>query len=244
MKSPKDVLALGRVIVRELELAARGTVLQRWMAHHLAETLAGADSAEEEAKADAEARAVKLILELWRHRRALPNSVDPLAGVRETIDILSRMAPETNPWRHARDERESALLRETFDVLAKVVVLGAILPGRQRRQPSPEEVRALSVDERHLLKTIERWVPYAREASKPRWKDLLLADTDHSSDPGSNRAELEMRVAQERDKKATAVRDKIVHELRGAKTALKKLIKQWEGLSNVESAKTDQHDPE
>ena len=94
------------------------------------------------------------------------------------------------------------------------------------------------------MKTIEQWVPYAREASKPRLEDLLLADTDHSSDPGSNRAELEVPASQERDKQATAVRDKIVHELRGAKTALKKLIKQWEGRSNVESAKTDQHDSE
>ena len=214
------------------------------MAHHLAETLAEADSAEEESKVHAEARAVKLILELWRHRRALPDTVDPLEGIRDTVDILSRMAPESNPWRYAPGQGESALLRETFDVLAKVVVLGANLPGRQRRQPSPEEVRALSADERHLLKTIEQWVPYAREASKPRLKDLLLADTDHSSDPGSNRAEWEVPVSQERDKQATAVRDKIVHELRGAKTALKKLIKQWEGRSKVESAKTDQHDSE
>ena len=104
LKSPKDVLALGRVIVRELELAARGTVLQRWMAHHLAETLAEADSAEEEAKVDAEARAVKLILELWRHRRALPDTVDPLEGIRDTVNILSRMAPESNPWRYARGQ--------------------------------------------------------------------------------------------------------------------------------------------
>ena len=244
MKSPKDVLALGRVIVRELELAARGTVLQRWMAHHLAEVLAEADTTEAGPKADAEARAVELVLELWRNRRWLPGTVDPLAGVRETIDMLSFL--ESNPWRSASDGKHNAILRETFDVLAKVVVLGALLPGHHRRQASPEEIQALSPDEGHLSALLERWVPYAREArkSRSRWEYILAGTTgtDDSREREVERADLAAQVTEERDDHEAAIRDEIVRELRAARAALKKLVKHWRSPIDSQLAVTDQPD--
>lgn len=72
--SPKDILELGRTIVRQLELEQRENVLPRWMAHHLAELIKVAENSESSAKQYAEDRAVELILKLWTSRRDLPTS--------------------------------------------------------------------------------------------------------------------------------------------------------------------------
>lgn len=60
--SPKDTLALGSAIVDELRLDTRGELLQRWMAHHLAETIKAAELAVGAKKAKLERDAVSLII--------------------------------------------------------------------------------------------------------------------------------------------------------------------------------------
>lgn len=90
MKSPKDVLELGRAIVRELELEARGKVLERWLAHHLAELMAEADRAIGLEKAPAERQVVDLILRLWSRREEMQEAA---ALRREHSDLAFRA-----PW--------------------------------------------------------------------------------------------------------------------------------------------------
>ncbi len=102
LKSPKDILALGQAIVRELELDDRGAVLERWLAHHLAELMSEADREVGPTKAAAEQQAVDLILRLWMHRRVLPEPVDPLGGYRDAIAVLGRLMPEADPWARYR----------------------------------------------------------------------------------------------------------------------------------------------
>ncbi|QNP48153.1 hypothetical protein [Diaphorobacter aerolatus] len=77
---PKDTLALGLAIAAELRLNTRGELLQRWMAHHLAETIEKAESATGTKKIKLERDAVNLILKLWSHRSALPEPIDPFRG--------------------------------------------------------------------------------------------------------------------------------------------------------------------
>ena len=83
LKSPKDALALGRTIVRQLELEDRGTVLERWLAHHLAEVIAEADQAVGVAKAASEAQASVAYVDLaaW----GIPDE-------RELVDAYCRFA--------------------------------------------------------------------------------------------------------------------------------------------------------
>ncbi len=68
-KLPSDVLTLGARIVRELGLGPSGDTLGCWMAHHLAEVMQEAESAEGGNKELARERAVDLILKLWSHKR-------------------------------------------------------------------------------------------------------------------------------------------------------------------------------
>ena len=90
-------MALGRVIVRQLELEDRGTVLERWLAHHLAEVIVAADEASGRAKAAAEAQAVDLICTLWAHRCAFAESIGPHGEYRRAVEMLGRQATEAGP---------------------------------------------------------------------------------------------------------------------------------------------------
>ena len=170
MKSPKDVLALGQVIVRQLELEDRGTVLERWLAHHLAEVIAKADQAVGPAKAAAEAQAVDLVLKLWAHRRALPEPADPLGGYRQAVEVLGRLVPEANPWSYLRrPETHDGQLREMFALLSRIVQAGLLLAQISRVRPvTAEESRGLEEEEVHLQSVFEQWMPFfSRSPSGP-----------------------------------------------------------------------------
>ncbi len=173
MKSPKDVLALGQVIVRQLELHDRGTVLSRWIAHHLAEVISNASRAVGSAKEVSEAQAVDLVLKLWAHRRTLPASVDPLGGYRKAAEFLDRLAPEANPWPlHRQRGTYDDLLYEMFELLGKIVIAGILLTQVSRtRAVAKEEFMALEEEERYWHSTLERWMPFVTNSlSQPEIK--------------------------------------------------------------------------
>ena len=189
MKSPKDVLALGQVIVRQLELQDRGTVLERWLAHHLAEVLAEASRAVGPAKKASEAQAVDLVLKLWAHRRALPESVDPLGGYRKAVEVLGLLMPEANPWAHYSEPNTyESLLRETFELLSMIAIAGVVLTQAPRVRPITEqELKALEKEERYLHSTLERWTLFfARSTSKPKTK-IEIVSTDTTEDAEADR---------------------------------------------------------
>lgn len=103
---PKDPLALGRVIVDELELPATGATLERWMAHELADLLLRADRAEGALDRSAlEERAMGLIVDLWNRREALPGtdrfSAAILGNPEQKREHLWKLLDR---WRDARSE--------------------------------------------------------------------------------------------------------------------------------------------
>ena len=155
-------MALGQIIVRQLELEDRGTVLERWLAHHLAEAIAEAGQAVGPARAAPEARAVDLILKVWAHRRALPEPVDPLGGYRKAIEVLGRLAPEANPWaRYRQPDSYDNLLHEMFELLSGVVLDGLLLTHVSRARPiTAEESEGLEEEEAYLQSVFEHWMPF------------------------------------------------------------------------------------
>ena len=172
------------MIVRQLELEDRGTVSERWLAHHLAEMIAEADQAVGPAKSASEAQAVDLILKLWTHRRALPEPVDPLGGYRTAVEVLGRLVPEANPWRRfRRPYTYDGLLREMFQLLIRIVLAGLLLTQVSRARPvNEEEFKALEEEERHLQSVIKQWMPFfARPPSRPEI-DIEFSDLDTKED--------------------------------------------------------------
>ena len=145
-------------------------MLDRWIAHHLAEVIAEADRAVGPAKAASQAQAVDLVLKLWTHRRALPEPVDPLGGYRKAVEVLGRLMPDANPWAYHRpSDTYDGLLREMFELLSTIVIAGILLTQVSRVRPTTEEeAEALEEDERYLYSTLEQWMSFVvRSPSKP-----------------------------------------------------------------------------
>ena len=243
MKSPKDVLALGQVIVRQLELQDRGTVLERWIAHHLAEVIAKASRAEGPEKAASEAQAVDLVLKLWAHRRALPEPVDPLGGYREAVEVLGQLMPEANPWVY--DRRAGTyedLLREMFELLGKIVLAGVLLTQVSRVRPvTEEEFRALEAEERYLHTALEQWMPVvAYSRSRPEIKiDFVGTDTTESAEVDGEPGQLGDPSNQDHSSDEQAEPDDtdlhaaIVSKLERMQTQLADLLTRWQEQSEL-----------
>ena len=236
LKSPKDVLALGQMIVRQLDLKERGHVLERWLAHHLAEVMAETDEAIGPAKAEAEARAVDLVLKLWTHRRALPEPIDPLDGYRKAINVLGRLMPEANPWRHFhRSDNDEDLLFDMFGVLSRTVVAGLLLTQVSHvRRITAEEFRRLEEEEVRLHSMFEDWKSVLHPEPRPAFRFNIidpnavseggLADVpanstdskDEAQDPNGQDAGDDVHF-----------RSAIVADLERMQTALAALLDRW-----------------
>lgn len=174
-------MALGQTIVQQLELNVRGDVLARWMTHHLAELIAEATQAVGPAKVKTEKRAVDLILKLWRHRRALPEQVDPLGNLRPVIAVLERLMPDQNPWRFNRKPGDSleTILQDIFQNMARVTLAGIALTQHTQVRPiAKAEANMLEAEEVRLLAMLESWKPCVAPESKfPQiWQQLISGE--------------------------------------------------------------------
>lgn len=225
---PKDTLALGSAIVNELSLDTRGELLQRWMAHHLAETIQAAELAAGAKKAKLERDAVNLILKLWSHRSALPEPVDPLSGCREALDILRRLQPEANPWAHfSRRQPDEIHLREMFEAMSRATLAGiALTQIKQIKKPSAEAAAHLDPSELALLDAFKEWQPFVSRTprSKMTWNtvDVDGAAMSIITEPDP----LEVVFAEKKDE--VQLQDLVGVNLKAVHSSLGKLINQWE----------------
>ena len=244
------------MIVRQLELEDRGTVLERWLAHHLAEVIAEADQAVGAAKAASEAQAVDLVLKLWAHRRALPEPADPLGGYRKAVEVLGRLVPEANPWAYLRrPETHDGLLREMFELLSRIVLAGLLLTQVSRVRPvTAEESKGLEEEEVHLQSVFEQWMPFLpRPQSRPDIKSEFVGagpaedaeigieekservgdpdDRDHVSDEQATPIDARLHAA-------------IVSDLEEMQSDLADLLTRWRNSSSCESEDDNASDPQ
>ena len=171
-------MALGRELVRNLELDARGAMLERWIAHHLAELMAEAERATGPAKDEAEARAADLVLRLWARRRDLPAAADPLGSYREAIAVLSRLLPDRNPWAvYARHDGPEQVFHALFDCMARVVVCSLLLTvARPPREVAPAEEAAMEREELELREHLDWWEKAIPQALPSIVKRLVGTD--------------------------------------------------------------------
>ena len=225
------------MIVRQLDLKERGQVLERWLAHHLAEVMAEADEAVGPAKAEIEAQAVDLILKLWTHRRALPEPIDPLDGYRKAVNVLGRLMPEANPWWHFhRSNNDEDLLFDMFGILSRIIVAGLLLTQVSHvRRITAEELKGLEEGEIRLHSMLEEWKSVLHPEPRPEFKinvidpnavsERGLADvpanstnsSDEDQDPDGQDAGDEIHF-----------RSAIVADLERMQTALAALLDRWQ----------------
>lgn len=230
---PKETLALGLAIIRELEIDERGELLQRWMAHHLAETLSKAESATGEEKATLEAEAANLVLKLWSHRRALPDTLDPLGGYSQAIHVLKALHPDANPWRRfVHGQPQQKLLFDLFDAMSQCIVAGLELTKAGKiKKLDDAEAAHLEEDESVLLEQLNKWRAFLSRPVVPR-----IVGTQafiHSGESEAKGLPFEVAVHEGPDGEEPTQRsgydphDVVVSNLRHFYDNLGELINQW-----------------
>ncbi len=228
--SPKDVLELGRTIVRQFKLQRRGEVLTRWMAHHLAELIETAENSGDTAKQDAEDRAVELILKLWTNRRDLPVPADPLSEYRDAIMVLGRMLPSADPWlRFRRTGADDELLHDMFGAMAQLVMSGLLLT-REAEMRAIEDVerKALSEEETFLLDTLNRWQRFfVTPAPSKIDLEFLYAEALNDKSKGAGESETSLQEEETEPDRAAVHRAAVLTHVETFQARLVDLLEQW-----------------
>ena len=141
------------------------------MAHHLAEVMQEAESAEGGDKELARESAVDLILKLWSHKQSLPNGAYPLNDLKTVMSVVGQLSPEASPFSRRSSDETEKLLARIFDGLRLVVAHSVILISETRGIPDDLDAVApfLEEDERQFIEVVEGWIDILTEDEKADW---------------------------------------------------------------------------
>ena len=117
-KHYKDVLALGRLLVKELDLEQSVDTLGRWMAHHMSELIVEAEKTEGRDKSDVEDRCREAVLALWNHIRVFPRGHRPLENIEPLLATIQALDPENQAYFY-QSEDQSQIEQSTLSDRAK-----------------------------------------------------------------------------------------------------------------------------
>lgn len=114
-KQYKDVVKLGKLLVKELGLEHSVDTLGRWMAHHISDLMASAETSEGPQKQEAEDRCRDAILALWKHSDVFQKSHTPLEETETLFATLRALDPENTAhfyYSGAQEHLEKCKLNE------------------------------------------------------------------------------------------------------------------------------------
>jgi hypothetical protein len=166
-------LELGKHIVTELELKDRGEILDRWLAHHVAELIHDAEhSTDPKARREAQKTATDTILKIWDRRANLPGHANPLARYREILEVLSELRPDPTDWFARMGRNKGGVignLYRRFPKLLKALLL-LTLPQSERDVPETNRIvrKFLKDHENRLLSSLEIRLQFVGDTSSPK----------------------------------------------------------------------------
>ena len=157
---PSEVLKLGALIVRELDIDKGNDTLGRWMAHHLAELIGEAEGADGDESTEIRDQIVDLILRVWSHRRSFPRRKNPLSDLEDLASLLWRLRPEASPFRRLGSNETEDILASVFRRFQRIVVYGILLMSGINTVPEKVEDFESYMDEheRELIHNARRWI--------------------------------------------------------------------------------------
>ncbi len=121
-----DVIALGKRIIDQLSIDESNDVLDRWMAHYLAEQMLVVQSSTGKAKEAAQQRCSELIVKIWEHKM-LPNN-KTIQSMMQTLQKLNSQSYFI--LEHDFDEEQAAAFssfpQSTLDWLQLATSIDAI----------------------------------------------------------------------------------------------------------------------
>lgn len=105
---PKDILEIGRALIKELALEPGDDTLCRWMAHYIAELIEGAETATEADRPEMLSKCSEIILALWQHRYELPNGKRPFEEFEPIFRAIESLDPDDDTPRYFRSVRNAS----------------------------------------------------------------------------------------------------------------------------------------
>lgn len=164
LKAPKDVLGLGKHLVRELDFDDGDDTLGRWMAHHAAELIDVAENGSSVAsRSKARKEATEIIIKLWEHRASLPGKAYPLAPYKDILKVLDLLQPTKNPFpffnRYGASKKDE-LAANLFDSLARLIMTLLFMKVRPNEiyfEVNEAAIEALDDAELQIWTAIVQW---------------------------------------------------------------------------------------
>jgi hypothetical protein len=98
-------LELGKKLTKELGIDQSVDTLGRWMAHYIAELIQDAEKAGTEVRPTKMRACCDAILNLWKHRRMLPDGRRPFEELEPLLRTLKSLDPEDDTPRYFRSVR-------------------------------------------------------------------------------------------------------------------------------------------
>lgn len=191
MKPPKDVLELGKYLVRELDFEDGVDTLGRWMAHHLAELIQEAENRKtQEAKLKASQQATETILKIWEYRKNLPNEAYPLAKYKDLLRVIGFLRIDNNPYRFFRNnfDKTHELASVLFDNFARLILslLFIKMESLKSKKLAENVIEALDEEEKQIWLAIQDWFTVfpnesdeegtAKKEKRQKTKDINLKE--------------------------------------------------------------------
>jgi len=163
-KMPKDVLELGKYLVRELGYEDGVDTLGRWMSHHLAELINKAETSSTARERERVQKSViETILNIWDHRASIPGEVYPLESYKDVLKMLELLKPDSNPfspfWYHDGTKVDQ-LAASLFDSLTRIIIATLLMklePQKRFVEVDRAVFDALTETEKHVLTSIQEW---------------------------------------------------------------------------------------
>lgn len=196
-------MKLGSRIVNELNIHQSSDTLSRWMAHHLAEVIKEAETAEGTERESLQEKAVCLILELWSNRKNLPGNAYPLNHLKDIISILILLRKSSSPFSGHGHGKIEKLFSSIFSSLQVIVIHGTVLTAKAGKLPEDidSEKNFLDADENRVLNAVKEWENFIDD--RHPMPQVLIQTEQSTSDFGqiqSNIAKLEAMDPVERSK--------------------------------------------
>ena len=113
-KQYNDIIALGNLLVEELQLDQSVDTLGRWMAHHIAEVIQAAEKSTGLKRIEAEDRCREAILSLWKHINDFPSGHRPLADIEPLLATIKASCINDNREYFYQSETKSLLDNSTL----------------------------------------------------------------------------------------------------------------------------------
>lgn len=188
----KAVVALGKKLVAELGLDQSADTLGRWMAHYIAELMQAAETTEPETRPELMDKCCSAILDLWQHRRVLPDGKRPFENIEPILRALENLDPKRGVARYFRSARPQKMEIDDGSEAEKWLELVDHLD----YSASLVIQHCLAKAAESALDKSQEWVQLAAEAgSEPRLESLVLQFL--SAGNGNIEAESECRKALE-----------------------------------------------